>query len=48
MTAEEKVKLKNKYFGTDGFRGEVNIDLNSEQAFRPSRAQQRAATARAS
>lgn len=26
MTAEEKVKLKNKYFGTDGFRGEVNID----------------------
>ena len=37
MTAEEKVKLKNKYFGTDGFRGEVNIDLNSEQAFRVGR-----------
>ena len=37
MTAEEKVKLKNKYFGTDGFRGEVNIDLNSEQAFKVGR-----------
>jgi phosphoglucosamine mutase len=37
MTTEEKVKLKNKYFGTDGFRGEVNVDLNSEQAFRVGR-----------
>ncbi len=23
-----------KYFGTDGFRGEANVDLNAEQAFR--------------
>lgn len=37
---EEKMKqqsIQNKYFGTDGFRGEVNIDLNSEQAFRVGR-----------
>ena len=27
-------KRKNKYFGTDGFRGEANIDLTSMQAYR--------------
>ena len=28
------VPHKNKYFGTDGFRGEVNIDLTSVQAYK--------------
>ncbi len=27
----------NKYFGTDGFRGEVNVNLTAEQAFRVGR-----------
>ena len=27
-------KIKNKYFGTDGFRGEVNVDLNSIHAYK--------------
>ena len=26
-----------KYFGTDGFRGESNVDLNVEQAFKVGR-----------
>ncbi len=26
--------MKNKYFGTDGFRGEVNIDLTAEHAYK--------------
>ena len=30
-------KKKNKYFGTDGFRGEVNRDLTSDQAYRVGR-----------
>ena len=29
-----KSEIKNKYFGTDGFRGEANIDLTSYQAYR--------------
>ncbi len=33
--AEEK--RKNKYFGTDGFRGEANIDLTSMQAYKVGR-----------
>lgn len=37
MTAEKKISISNKYFGTDGFRGEVNIDLTSEQAYRVGR-----------
>ena len=28
---------KNKYFGTDGFRGEVNVGLTSEQAYKVGR-----------
>lgn len=28
---------KNKYFGTDGFRGEANSDLTSEQAYKVGR-----------
>jgi len=28
---------KNKYFGTDGFRGEVNVSLTSEQAYKVGR-----------
>lgn len=28
---------KNKYFGTDGFRGEVNVTLTSEQAYKVGR-----------
>lgn len=31
---KEKLMLENKYFGTDGFRGEVNVELNSEQAYK--------------
>ncbi len=30
-------KRKNKYFGTDGFRGEANIDLTSMQAYKVGR-----------
>ena len=30
-------KRKNKYFGTDGFRGEANVGLTSEQAYRVGR-----------
>ena len=29
--------LPGKYFGTDGFRGEVNINLTADQAFRVGR-----------
>ena len=28
-----------KYFGTDGFRGEANVDLTVEHAYRIGRAQ---------
>ena len=34
---EEKMKqqsIQNKYFGTDGYRGEVNVTLSSEQAYK--------------
>ncbi|MBE6593699.1 MAG: phosphoglucosamine mutase, partial [Ruminococcaceae bacterium] len=37
MAVEEIVDIKNKYFGTDGFRGEAGIDLNSTQAYRVGR-----------
>ncbi len=30
-------RVKNKYFGTDGFRGEANVDLTSMQAYRVGR-----------
>ncbi len=30
-------EIQNKYFGTDGFRGEANIDLTSMQAYRVGR-----------
>lgn len=30
-------KLKNRYFGTDGFRGEANVNLTSMQAYRVGR-----------
>ncbi len=30
-------KPKNKYFGTDGFRGEANIDLTADQAYKVGR-----------
>lgn len=29
--------MKNKYFGTDGFRGEVNVDLTAEHAYKTGR-----------
>ena len=29
-----QLQLKNKYFGTDGFRGEVNVNLTSVQAYK--------------
>ncbi len=31
------VKVKNKYFGTDGFRGEANMNLTSMQAYKVGR-----------
>ncbi len=31
------IQLENKYFGTDGFRGEANIDLTSMQAYKVGR-----------
>ena len=37
MSAEENIKMKNKYFGTDGFRGEAGVELNSTQAYRVGR-----------
>ena len=37
MTVEEKFSVSNKYFGTDGFRGEVGSDLTSSQAYRVGR-----------
>ena len=30
-------QLQNKYFGTDGFRGEANLNLTSMQAYRVGR-----------
>ncbi|MEE1042730.1 MAG: helix-turn-helix domain-containing protein, partial [Clostridia bacterium] len=30
-------RVKNKYFGTDGFRGEANVNLTSMQAYRVGR-----------
>lgn len=37
MTTQEKIDIKNKYFGTDGFRGEAGVDLTSSQAYRVGR-----------
>ena len=38
LDQSEKIsKTKNKYFGTDGFRGEANIDLTSMQAYKVGR-----------
>ena len=37
MTVEEKISVGNKYFGTDGFRGEAGVDLTSSQAYRVGR-----------
>ena len=34
---ERPTEIKNKYFGTDGFRGEANVDLTSYQAYRVGR-----------
>ncbi len=33
----DKTKKKNKYFGTDGFRGEANLNLTSMQAYKVGR-----------
>ncbi len=35
--ASKGAKLKNKYFGTDGFRGEANVNLTSMQAYKVGR-----------
>ena len=32
-----EITLKNKYFGTDGFRGEANVNLTSVQAYKVGR-----------
>ena len=31
---KESVKFNGKYFGTDGFRGEANVDLNARHAYK--------------
>ncbi len=36
-TTQNCMDIKNKYFGTDGFRGEANKDLTSYQAYRVGR-----------
>ena len=36
-SAESKVRTPNKYFGTDGFRGEANEDLTSMHAYKVGR-----------
>lgn len=36
LSVEDK-KVKNKYFGTDGFRGEANVNLTSYQAYKVGR-----------
>ena len=36
-TKQNCMEIKNKYFGTDGFRGEANKDLTSYQAYRVGR-----------
>ena len=35
--AQKGEKAKNKYFGTDGFRGEANVSLTSMQAYKVGR-----------
>ena len=35
--AQKGAPLKNKYFGTDGFRGEANVNLTSMQAYKVGR-----------
>ncbi len=37
ICAPKKTRQKNRYFGTDGFRGEANINLTSEQAYKVGR-----------
>ncbi|MDO4618320.1 MAG: phosphoglucosamine mutase [Clostridia bacterium] len=37
ISIEAKTAKKNKYFGTDGFRGEANVTLTSMQAYRVGR-----------
>ncbi len=37
ITAKPNEKRKNKYFGTDGFRGEANVSLTSIQAYKVGR-----------
>lgn len=37
LTAEAPATTGNRYFGTDGFRGEANVDLTSMQAYRVGR-----------
>ena len=34
---DSRVKTKNKYFGTDGFRGEANVELTSMHAYKVGR-----------
>ena len=37
VNVKEKSNYPGKYFGTDGFRGEINVDLTSLQAYRVGR-----------
>ncbi len=37
LRSDDEKKKKNKYFGTDGFRGEANVGLTSTQAYKVGR-----------
>ncbi len=37
MHAERAGAIMGKYFGTDGFRGEANVDLTSDHAYKVGR-----------
>lgn len=37
ITNEKEINKKNKYFGTDGFRGEANVNLTSMHAYKVGR-----------
>ena len=37
LSQNEEIKIMGKYFGTDGFRGEANVNLTVEHAYKVGR-----------
>ena len=37
LSQKEEIKIMGKYFGTDGFRGEANVNLTVEHAYKVGR-----------